>query len=874
MASKQIRLFREINMKKWILILLLILSQSLFAVQQVRLIPQPQEIEEYDRKFNLADSTTIFISSSQLLFSAHLLQQVFKECLNIEVALSEKKQTKSIQLILGNPDKSTQNLLKKYKLALDAQLGDEGYLLLLLPEKIIVAAHSEKGVFYGIQTLKQIIRGNSKNRSLPCLKIKDWPDLPIRGVSDDISRGPIPTLPYFKKCIRRLSELKYNSLVYYTENVIRTKKHGAFAPAGALSINEVKELSNYAQKYHIELMGCFQSFGHFEKILEYPQYEHLGEMGSMLTPTKKESYDLLTEIYSEIVPAFNSKYFWVLGDELWALGKGYSENMVNEKGFAQVFANHMNWINKELKKYDKTIVVTADEPLKHPKAFELLDKDIIILPWDYSAKESFMDMLKPVKENGFDMLILPGVDGWRKIYPTSLESKINIQNFIRDGLFFDNLLGVFVATWDDWGYNFFNNNWYGLAYGADQAWHSFNDQAAHFEDRFSATTYGDSNNIIGQAIVDLINIGQYSTLQNFETTQFWKDLVPPNGSKGQISLRQWPQIKNAAIDVKRRLTNVKPSQNQQDLEYIIYACDQLVFMADYRFALVEIAKQYRSASLEQDKTAECRQKLSIIIKEISSLVSTWENLSETYQHLWRLENRTYWLENVTANFDHIINDLYDVKRRVQSALDDFDKSLSLPSPMRVRLDISELTEEFFQTWLMCGSFPNPKKDPSKASHVPNGCVEFDTDFLSALGGELNASPVVRDFVRLPDSNELTWKHHTTNLGAIVDLRDYFDETERVVAYAYCEMLAPENMTVTAGLGSNDGIKVFLNGDQVFQEHELRFVKPDDDLVPLLLKKGKNSLMLKIDQGRGQWGFTFRLLDVSFENQQHVYKIID
>ncbi|MBK5719841.1 hypothetical protein JGH11_03035 [Dysgonomonas sp. Marseille-P4677] len=56
---------------------------------------------------------------------------------------------------------------------------------------------------------------------------------------DDISRGPIPSLEYMKYQIRRIAELKINTLTYYTEYVVRSEKHPEFAPpTGALSIAE------------------------------------------------------------------------------------------------------------------------------------------------------------------------------------------------------------------------------------------------------------------------------------------------------------------------------------------------------------------------------------------------------------------------------------------------------------------------------------------------------------------------------------------------------------------------------------------------------------------------------------------------------------
>ena len=133
------------------------------------------------------------------------------------------------------------------------ELGDEGYELFIDNNQVVLAANTPQGLFYGKQSLIQLIRG-AQNNTLQGLHIIDKPAVKYRGVMDDISRGPVPTLEYMKYQIRRFAELKINTLTYYTEHVVRTEKHPEFAPpGGALSIAEWKELSEYAKEYYIEL---------------------------------------------------------------------------------------------------------------------------------------------------------------------------------------------------------------------------------------------------------------------------------------------------------------------------------------------------------------------------------------------------------------------------------------------------------------------------------------------------------------------------------------------------------------------------------------------------------------------------------------------
>ena len=862
-------------MSKYFIILFLFAFRSLLVqASSIAVVPAPKHVERGKGWFAIpADSLRIALlmnNPTDLETGLKGLGDALSKSAGCRIVES---QAAVADIIFGVPLENTSfaELCRKFHLFPGKELGNEGYRLLISKKKILASANTQAGLFYATQTLIQLLRGQSEPR-LPCLKITDWPDMKIRGVLDDISRGPIPTMSYFKQCIRRFAELKINALTYYTENVVRTKKHGDFAPPGALTIKDIKELSAYAQKYHIDLMGCFQSFGHFEKILEYPQYAHLGEMGSLLSPAFPDSYRLLADIYSELAPAYQSKYFLVLGDELWALGKGASESMLKEKGFARVFADHINWIDKELGKYGKTILVTADEPLKHPKSFDHLKKDIIMLPWEYSAKTSFADMLAPIHDHGFQMLVTPGISCWRKIYPNLNESKANIQNFIHDGISFG-ALGALTTTWDDWGINFFSNNWYGIAWAAEQSWHSSSGADVGFSARFSSAVYADQKNQIGAAVEKIASLYDFPELQNMEATIFWNSLIPAPGAKGQISLQNWDAIKIRANGIKKNVKQLKPEFYANDILYIQYVCDQIIYMADYRRDLVNAGSSYRGACLEQRNRETSRRKLVTTIRLISELQQRWQALWQRYRYLWRLENRNYWLDNVDAKFKSADDDFADVLRRLDLALDDFDKGFPLPPPTRVRLDIRKLEQQFFQTWLLCGSFPNPKKDVNLSSHAPGNCIGFDTDYLKMVGGESGAAPQEGDAITRPDGSVVKWRRHRTKLGAKVDLKNMFDKSERVVAYAYCEIGAPKDLQCTAALGSNDGIKVFLNGAKVFEKHELRFVKIDEDTVKLDLKKGINRLLIKIDQGRGEWGFVFRLVNQKVRNNGWHYTVL-
>ena len=76
-----------------------------------------------------------------------------------------------------------------------------------------------------------------------------------------------------------------------------------------------------------------------------------------------------------------------------------------------------------------------------------------------------------------------------------------------------------------------------------------------------------------------------------------------------------------------------------------------------------------------------------------------------------------------------------------------------------------------------------------------------------------------------------------------------------------------------GESSNDGIEVFLNGEIVHKRHVKRSLQVDEDEIELPLQAGRNYLMLKIDQGKGDWGFSFQLPDNEVRNHKNTYRIL-
>jgi hypothetical protein len=96
-------------------------------------------------------------------------------------------------------DSRVRRFLARNGLKADELVGEDGYLLFSNKSHLIVAAKTGQGLFYGVQTLRQLLRPAGKGLMCPAVGIRDWPSLERRNAQDDVSRG-VP--PEFSKQFR------------------------------------------------------------------------------------------------------------------------------------------------------------------------------------------------------------------------------------------------------------------------------------------------------------------------------------------------------------------------------------------------------------------------------------------------------------------------------------------------------------------------------------------------------------------------------------------------------------------------------------------------------------------------------------------------
>lgn len=108
--------------------------------------------------------------------------------------------------------------------------------------------------------------------------------------------------------------------------------------------------------------------------------------------------------------------------------------------------------------------------------------------------------------------------------------------------------------------------------------------------------------------------------------------------------------------------------------------------------------------------------------------------------------------------------------------------------------------------------------------------------------------------------EYTWKTYPTH-NRSVELQTGMGKEEYCYAYAWAEIEVPQDTQAILALGSDDGVKVWLNGETLVEKWVQRPLLIDEDVMPLRLKAGKNQLLVKVQNIYGEWRFSFRMIAV-------------
>jgi hexosaminidase len=698
----------------WISLTFACHAQVAEPVRALKLLPAPKEVRIADGRFVIKPSTAIIIRHVEDRIAAEMLQKEIYERSGLKLAIESVLES-VIELKTGAPktagnisfgrltDRDSPPSVIKMEEKPSGVLGKQGYVIETTHSGVTVAGNSAQGVFYGLQTLRQLIRpevAGAKTLAIPVLFIRDWPSMEWRGVSDDISRGPIPTLDYLKNQIRTLAEYKINLLGFNMEHVfdfhlqpLVSPKDGS--PKGesnraALTPAEIKELVDYAARYFVTILPEQQAFGHLHQLLKYEIYSELAETphGHVLTPTNPKTYDFIRQVYGEIVPLFPGPFFHIGSDETFELGLGKTKALAAQQGLGRVYLEHLQKVFEIMRPYNKQLMFWGDIAVKYPELLTILPKDMIAVPWDYDPKPSYESIITPYTNAGLRVVVAPGAGDWRVIWPDFEGAFVNIRNFVRDGQK-HGALGALNTTWNDDGESLVDMAWPGLVFGAAASWQPGESSIEDFKNSYDWAFYRNDDRTFADVIDNLDRSHTLlagAKLANASHELFWTDPFSEAGAHiADQALPVTHDLRNSAEHAAESLMGdrSKARLHAETLDDLLLAAWHLDTLGLKIQFTSEISRYYSDAYQNQADNARAEGDLDEIVDingRLESLRDAITEMRKMYIAGWNRENHSYWIGNVLVRYDNLATEVQAKIVAVQAAQRQYQNTKKLPPP--------------------------------------------------------------------------------------------------------------------------------------------------------------------------------------------------
>ncbi|MGH9588192.1 MAG: glycoside hydrolase family 20 zincin-like fold domain-containing protein [Acidobacteriaceae bacterium] len=666
------------------------------ADTQPALIPQPREFSARPY-LSLTHGVRILVPGRNAddLFAAKNLASELKER---GVAVRNSSAAARVYL-LRDDSALARRVMRHAKMQFEPAMQEAGYVLVTQGRSAFVIGHSATGVFYGTQTLAQLERPGGLGPVLAGAAIRDWPAMQWRGVHDDLSRGPVPTLAFQEKQIRTFAAYKLNVYSPYFENTMQYASNPLPSlPGGSMSPEDAKTLVAYAKRYHVTIVPEQEAFGHLHKVLTWQQYAPLAEIpsGSVLAPGQPGSMRLITQMFGELAGEYPGPFLHIGADETFELGQGQTAAEVKQRGLGAVYIDFLTQIHGALAPLHRRLLFWGDIAMKSPDIVPRLPHDMIAVAWHYEPEPNGYDRwLDPYTKAGMETWVSPGVNNWSRVWPNFNLALGNIQGFVAAGQKAGST-GMLDTIWNDDGEGLFAQDWYAVLFGAEAAWHPGTSDITRFQSDFGPAFHGDWSGDIDQAQMALMDAQQAlarAGLDDAKDAWFWADPWSEQGRK--ISAKIMPVAVEVRLDAERALTLIARARanhhlrNVEALNAMELGARRIDFLA-FKFQVADqIASGYQRLyngqhdSAVGDHASRDLWNLSGVNGICQDVSQGYEYLKTRYSDVWLAENRPYWLDNVKMRYDDAAQLWVERANKLSAARDQWHEHHTLPSPEQI-----------------------------------------------------------------------------------------------------------------------------------------------------------------------------------------------
>ncbi len=474
---------------------------------QIHLLPSPRETHFGATTPLGAVQATVPGRNEDDLFAAKDLEAALKHPGSAK-GTAHAKPTAIYRVVLLRTDSvAAKSLLARTKLTFDPAMEAEGYILVIEPHETAIIAASGSGIFYGVQTFKQLLPLPDADRVLPTGTVRDWPAMRYRGVQDDLSRGPVPTLEFQKHQVRIFAAFKANIYSPYFEHTLLYPKraHGCASGRRAYARRgqRTRRLCTPVSHHHPAGAGGLRASPSRTQVRALP-----GRCRDTPRPCAGSRSGRPRCRSSRTGSRKSPRSFRRPSCTLAPTKPGTSAQAARatrcrRRAAESVYVAFLKQIHDVLAPLNRRLLFWGDIGGSDPDAVAGLPKDMIAVPWNYWSTTGFDKMIEPFAKAGIETWVAPGDANWNEVYPQARTALWNIQGFIRDGQRLGST-GAINTVWNDDGEGLFNQDWYGVLFGPVASWQAGESPIPDYQDAYGVVFHGDVSGKVNEAQKELM----------------------------------------------------------------------------------------------------------------------------------------------------------------------------------------------------------------------------------------------------------------------------------------------------------------------------------------------------------------------------------
>ena len=405
----------------------------------------------------------------------------------------------------------------------------EAYSLKVTAEGVEIEARSSAGLYYGAETLRQLIEADGGQPVLPFVQVRDWPAFAYRAVMMDMSHGALPTEEEVKRQIDAMAQWKGNQYYFYSESNIEMPGYPLLSPDARFSAEQIRRIVDYARERHVDVVPCVEFYGHIHALFRIERYADLSVVpySGQFNTSDPRTMKVISDWVDELIRLFPSPYLHIGLDEPYELDK---ESQLAGISAGKIYSGQLTKVANLVSQRGKHVVFWADATNifgPHPETLSALPPGITAVPWKNGYIQSYEAYLSPFAKLHVPAYASTSVLNYTQVAPDFNQTFAALDQFMADARKFK-AMGLLVTLWTDDAQNLMRTALPGLAYAMAASWQSvpmvrtqfFSDYARWAYPAAVATEVAPALQELSDAETHLQNALGFNSMDKFWTDPF------------------------------------------------------------------------------------------------------------------------------------------------------------------------------------------------------------------------------------------------------------------------------------------------------------------------------------------------------------------